>query len=73
MRLAELLNKIALLSDVTFTVLTGNGRFFSAGADVQANSEEPPSPSSRRRHYLSHFAAVNMAVARAFYEHPKVR
>ena len=34
--LAFLMRKVAKMDEITITVLTGNGRFFSAGADVSS-------------------------------------
>lgn len=34
--LGYLLREVALMQDITITLLTGNGRFFSAGADVSS-------------------------------------
>ena len=41
--LGYLLRKVADMPDITITVLTGTGRFFSAGADV---SSVPPTTAS---------------------------
>jgi enoyl-CoA hydratase/carnithine racemase len=47
--------------DTIFTVLTGEGRFFSAGADVKAvSSQDTPTFSNdaeKKVHFLSRFAA----------------
>lgn len=34
--LALLLREVAVMQDITVTILTGNGKFFSAGADVSS-------------------------------------
>jgi len=71
-RLGEALRKIATREDIIFTMIIGNGRFFSAGADIKAADRDPPNDVSPRRFYLSTFAVGNIDVARAFYEHPKI-
>ncbi|KAH0609836.1 uncharacterized protein H6S33_012382 [Morchella sextelata] len=72
--LAQLMRKVADMPDVTVTVLTGTGRYFSAGADVAVNVADgaPAKDEDERKYYLRRFAANNLEVAKAFYEHPKI-
>ncbi|KAF1967362.1 ClpP/crotonase [Bimuria novae-zelandiae CBS 107.79] len=70
-QLAVALREIAEREDIYITVLTGKGRFFSAGADVsiggQTSSEE-----SERKLWLKNFVANNLHITHAFYTHPKI-
>jgi Delta3-Delta2-enoyl-CoA isomerase len=73
-RLSNLLHDIAAMPDITITILTGTGRFFSAGADVTSTR---PATSSTEPHavndaLLRGFMANNLDVTRAFYTHPKI-
>jgi peroxisomal 3,2-trans-enoyl-CoA isomerase len=48
--------------DTVFTVLTGEGRFFSAGADVKAVSASSDTPNfandaEKKVHFMSRFSA----------------
>ncbi|QDS68888.1 hypothetical protein FKW77_007704 [Venturia effusa] len=61
--------------DTIFTVLTGEGRFFSAGADVKAiSTQETPifsNDAEKKVFYLSRFAAA-LELMRALIDHRKV-
>ncbi|KAL4895448.1 ClpP/crotonase-like domain-containing protein [Aspergillus ambiguus] len=60
--------------DTIFTVLTGNGRFFSAGVDVKASAEPPPqgyTPAETKVHYLSRFSRA-LEMLRSMIDHNKV-
>ena len=70
-RLAQLLHKVAAMDDIYITVLTGNGRFFSAGADVSI-SRDVPENADPKQHYLRGFVANNLHITHAFYTHPKI-
>ncbi|KAI5849543.1 ClpP/crotonase-like domain-containing protein [Morchella snyderi] len=72
--LAKLMRKVAAMPEVTVTVLTGTGRYFSAGADVALNVTDgaPEKGEDERKYYLRRFAANNLEIAKAFYEHPKI-
>jgi peroxisomal 3,2-trans-enoyl-CoA isomerase len=63
------------MDDISITILTGNGRFFSAGADVQTTrpgGEGSASADSVRRDILRSFVSNNVDITRSFYTHPKV-
>ena len=73
------LQRIALMPDITITILTGRGRFFSAGMDFTAMKGTPPitttssgEEDTKRTFWLRQFAASNMEVTKAFLEHPKL-
>lgn len=74
-RLSCLMRDIAANPDISVTVITGNGRFFSAGADVtttrpggggEANAHEV------RNDILRGFVSNNLDITRSFYTHPKI-
>ncbi|KAL6925378.1 hypothetical protein FSST1_002652 [Fusarium sambucinum] len=69
--LACTLQEVSTYDEVIATVLTGNGRFFSAGADVSV-SRKTPEGTDLYRHNLTVAVASNMNLARAFYTHPKI-
>ncbi|MCJ1294980.1 hypothetical protein MMC34_006540 [Xylographa carneopallida] len=69
--LSTLLRQVATRDDIYITVLTGKGRFFSAGADVKMSRAVPPG-ADIRRHWLTSFVANNLEVTNAFYTHPKI-
>jgi len=69
--ISKALREIAKRDDIFVTVLTGKGRYFSAGADVSLGSREPTSPDVYQE-WLRSFVANNLNVTRAFYTHPKV-
>ncbi|KAF8468814.1 peroxisomal d3,d2-enoyl-CoA isomerase [Kalaharituber pfeilii] len=72
-QLAYLLWDIANMSEVVVTVLTGKGKYFSAGADVQVVSgQSPDKEDSQRTFWLQQFTINNIEVTRAFAEHPKL-
>lgn len=71
-QLGEHLREIEKRDDISITVLTGAGRFFSAGADVTASRPSGALSSSARRDILRSFVANNIDVTRAFYSHPKI-
>jgi len=71
-RLAQLMQHIATLPQVYITILTGTGRFFSAGADVTSTSRSPGPNEDVQRHFLKSFVANNLYVTHTFYTHPKI-
>jgi len=70
-RLSQLLREIADKPDVYITVLTGKGRFFSAGADVTIPRKLSESE-DQFRHSLRSTVAGNLNTTQAFYSHPKI-
>ncbi|KAL9104376.1 MAG: hypothetical protein Q9163_000676 [Psora crenata] len=69
-RLSCVMREVAARNEIYITVLTGNGRFFSAGADVTVSHEI--SQSEVRRTSLKNFVSNNLEVTNAFYTHPKI-
>ncbi|KAL8646425.1 MAG: hypothetical protein Q9210_006152 [Variospora velana] len=70
-RLSCLLREIATRDDIYITILTGKGRYFSAGADVTM-SRSVDTGNDARHHWLSSFVANNLEITNAFYTHPKI-
>ncbi|KAJ5987751.1 hypothetical protein N7481_002961 [Penicillium waksmanii] len=70
-QVAKYLREISTRDEVTITVLTGVGRYFSAGADVSISRATPPG-TDVFRHGLQHTVANNLNITRAFYTHPKI-
>ncbi|KAL8922560.1 MAG: hypothetical protein Q9208_005063 [Pyrenodesmia sp. 3 TL-2023] len=70
-RVSCLLREIAARDDIYITILTGKGRYFSAGADVTI-SRSIDSSDDPRRQWLSSFVANNLEITNAFYTHPKI-
>jgi peroxisomal 3,2-trans-enoyl-CoA isomerase len=64
------------MDHISTTILTGTGRFFSAGADVQTTRPGGDGSSTSahavRREILRSFVSNNVDITRAFYTHPKV-
>lgn len=72
-QLAQLLRTIDANGDVFATILTGNGDFFSAGADVKQNRLVDESEGvSLRTAMLQRLSASNMDLAHAMYRHSKI-
>ncbi|KAL9130109.1 MAG: hypothetical protein Q9217_001625 [Psora testacea] len=69
-RLSCVMREVAARDDIYITVLTGKGRYFSAGADVTASREIPEK--EVRRATLKNFVSNNLEITNAFYTHPKV-
>ncbi|KAI4641323.1 uncharacterized protein J4E79_011715 [Alternaria viburni] len=70
--LARAMNEVAARSDIYITILTGRGRFFSAGADVTFGSTTDNSAIDERHQYLKSFVSNNLHITHAFYTHPKI-
>ncbi|KAL5395268.1 hypothetical protein PMIN06_003093 [Paraphaeosphaeria minitans] len=70
-QLAVALREVAERDDIYITVLTGKGRFFSAGADVSIGASSIDTDSARQ-HWLKNFVASNLHITHAFYTHPKI-
>jgi Delta3-Delta2-enoyl-CoA isomerase len=74
-RLSCLLQDVAKMDDISITVLTGTGRFFSAGADVTTTRPGADGNADKdqvRRDILRSFVSNNLDITRAFYTHPKI-
>lgn len=70
--LARAMNEVAARDDIYITILTGRGRFFSAGADVSFGSTTDSSAIDERHQYLKSFVSNNLHITHAFYTHPKI-
>ncbi|KAJ5368213.1 uncharacterized protein N7496_007973 [Penicillium cataractarum] len=70
--LGERLREIDQREDIYITVLTGTGRFFSAGADVTSSRPNGDLSSNARRELVKGFVANNVDVTRTFYNHSKI-
>lgn len=73
-RLSCLMREVAANPKVAITILTGTGRFFSAGADVTSTRPggNDQSADAMRREIMSGFVANNLDITRNFYTHPKI-
>ncbi|KAI1128063.1 ClpP/crotonase-like domain-containing protein [Nemania abortiva] len=69
--LSKALRDIALRDDIYITIMTGKGRYFSAGADVSVGRDLPPEADAYRE-WLRTFVANNLNITQAFYTHPKI-
>ncbi|KAJ5302248.1 hypothetical protein PENANT_c008G03227 [Penicillium antarcticum] len=70
--LAERLREIDQREEIFITVLTGTGRFFSAGADVTSSRPNGDLAGNGRRELVRGFVANNVDVTRTFYTHSKI-
>jgi len=74
-RLSCLMRDIAAMPEISITVLTGNGRFFSAGADVTTTRPGADAGSNKdqiRSDIMRSFVSNNLDITRSFYTHPKI-
>ncbi|MCJ1276986.1 hypothetical protein MMC21_004795 [Puttea exsequens] len=73
-KLSQTLRQVAKTESVYITILTGKGRYFSAGADVSLArpTPSPTNPSAIYRSTLQSFVANNLNTTRAFATHPKI-
>ncbi|KAB8527823.1 hypothetical protein FH972_025474 [Carpinus fangiana] len=71
-RIAELLHEIAAMDDVVFTIVTGNGRFFTAGADVSTVGKDPVEHENPRKYWNTQLVSYNLHNTHAWYSHPKI-
>jgi len=69
--LGERLREVEKREDVFITVLTGTGRFFSAGIDVNKFRSQPDDKPNRSE-IVRDFVAGNFDITRTFYTHPKI-
>lgn len=70
-RLSCVMREVAKRDDIYITILTGKGRYFSAGADVTINRVLPVTADVRRE-TLKSFVSNNLEITNAFYTHPKI-
>ncbi|KAI1107207.1 ClpP/crotonase [Jackrogersella minutella] len=71
--IAKALLDIAKHDEVYITVLTGKGRYFSAGADVSLGDKRAGAADQDvYRLWLRDFVSNNLNLTRAFYTHPKI-
>lgn len=61
-QLASAMNEVAARDDICITILTGKGRFFSAGADVAFGAQKDASALDEQQMYLRSFVANNLFV-----------
>ncbi|KAH7371995.1 peroxisomal d3,d2-enoyl-CoA isomerase-like protein [Pyrenochaeta sp. MPI-SDFR-AT-0127] len=71
-QLARAMHEIAARDEVYITVITGKGRYFSAGADVSFGSTLDPNALDERQGWLKNFVSNNLHITHAFYTHPKI-
>lgn len=71
-KLARAMLEVAEHDEVFITILTGKGRFFSAGADVSFGSQTDSTSIDSSQTWLKSFVANNLYITRAFYTHPKI-
>ncbi|PYH99887.1 ClpP/crotonase [Aspergillus ellipticus CBS 707.79] len=70
--LGEKLREVDKRDDVFITVLTGTGRFFSAGADVTISRPGGSLNSQARREIARSFVINNLDITRTFAHHSKI-
>ncbi|KAJ5092376.1 hypothetical protein NUU61_007246 [Penicillium alfredii] len=70
--LGERLREIDQRDDISITVITGTGRFFSAGADVTISRPNGNLSTSVRRDLVRSFVSNNVDITRTFYNHTKI-
>ncbi|KAF2158376.1 hypothetical protein M409DRAFT_31101 [Zasmidium cellare ATCC 36951] len=70
--LSQLMRHVDGRRDIYITMLTGTGRFFSAGADVFAASSDNAPKEQEYSKWLESFAAHNLNITQAFYSHRKI-
>ena len=74
-RISCLLRDIAANPDISVTVITGSGRFFSAGANVTTTRPgvgPGTDKDAARGDILRSFVSNNLDITRSFYTHPKI-
>ncbi|KOS19012.1 hypothetical protein ESCO_001364 [Escovopsis weberi] len=70
--LAQKMREVATHKEVYVTVLLGTGRYFSAGADVNAQRQGQGGSQPNHQHWLQTFVAFNLNLTQAFATHPKI-
>ncbi|KAI1323165.1 ClpP/crotonase-like domain-containing protein [Xylariaceae sp. FL0255] len=69
--ISQALRAIAKRDDIFITILTGKGRYFSAGADVSMGRDMPPD-TDLYKEWLRSFVANNLNITQSLYTHPKI-
>ncbi|TVY40190.1 3,2-trans-enoyl-CoA isomerase [Lachnellula subtilissima] len=70
-QIATYLREISEHDEVFITVLTGKGRYFSAGANVSIAGSTPDNEDVAK-YWLRTFVSNNLNITHAFYTHPKI-
>ncbi|KAL3472308.1 ClpP/crotonase-like domain-containing protein [Aspergillus californicus] len=70
--LGERLREVDKRDDITITVITGTGRFFSAGADVNSARPGGGLGTSLRRELVRNFVTNNIDITHTFSHHSKI-
>ncbi|KAL5339695.1 ClpP/crotonase-like domain-containing protein [Aspergillus crustosus] len=70
--LGERLREIDKRDDITITVITGTGRFFSAGADVTSTRPGAGLGTNVRRELVRNFVTNNIDITNTFSHHSKI-
>ncbi|KAL4780004.1 ClpP/crotonase-like domain-containing protein [Aspergillus varians] len=70
--LGERLREVDKRDDITITVITGNGRFFSAGADVDSTRPGAGLGTNTRRELVRNFVVNNIDITHTFSHHSKI-
>ncbi|KAI9375877.1 ClpP/crotonase-like domain-containing protein [Aspergillus egyptiacus] len=70
--LGERLREVDKRDDITITVLTGTGRFFSAGADVTSTRPGAGLGTSLRRELVRNFVTNNIDITHTVSHHSKI-
>ncbi|EED19309.1 peroxisomal D3,D2-enoyl-CoA isomerase [Talaromyces stipitatus ATCC 10500] len=75
--LGERLREVDKRDDIYITILTGKGRFFSAGADIRGNgvsrrADNTLSEEEQRREIMRSFLVNNLDITRTVYNHSKI-
>ncbi|KAL4872064.1 hypothetical protein BDV12DRAFT_162965 [Aspergillus spectabilis] len=70
--LGERLREVDKRDDITITVVTGSGRFFSAGADVTSTRPGAGLGTNVRRELVRNFVTNNIDITNTFSHHSKI-
>ncbi|KAI9832564.1 MAG: hypothetical protein M1819_004354 [Sarea resinae] len=70
--LAQHMRTAAANPETYITLLTGTGRYFSAGADTSISRPSPTEASEARLYWQHHFLSTNLAITSLFSTHPKI-
>lgn len=70
--LASILNDVAAMDEITVTVITGTGRFFSAGGDIAESWPVGVPGADSRRYWTQTYVGMCVYSTHALYTHPKI-